>query len=478
MKQSSHTVGYLPEERPTFIKLLLYAIQQVIVMFPATVTVALVTGFQVSTTIFASGLATLCFILITGRKIPLYYGSSFAYLTAIASMCAAEGFEKVDGILPTEAIQYAQFGIIFSGLISIAAGLLVRFCGKRVVETILPPSITGPIAMIIGLTLAGNALSDAIPNVTEVTTESVLWVIVALVTLVSTILYSRYLKGFLGQLPLLLGALTGCAVAGIAYAADWANLFRAMPEAALEASIWKLGDGSLFAVPAFSLPKVSWAAVAAIMPIAIATIPESTAHMYQLDIYVNDVARKKGKKMKYSLIDMLDRNLIGDGICDMISGAVGGPAGTNYGENISTMAITKVFSVPVLAVAAIIAMIVSFFTPLIQVIYGIPLAVIGGLEIYLFGAIAAQGIAIMIEKKVDMFSSKNIAVIASIMVIGIGGNYAFGGNIPFFGLQVPCIAGAAIFGILLNLLLSIGEKRKHAQEEVQAEQPAEAAEKQ
>lgn len=317
--------------------------------------------------------------------------------------------------------------------------------------------------MIIGLTLAGNALSDAIPNVTEVSSESVMWVVVALVTLISTILYSKYLKGFLGQLPLLLGVLTGCAVAGIAYAAGGVNLFRTMPAAALEASIWRLGDGSIFAVPAFSLPKVSWSAVAAIMPIAIATIPESTAHMYQLDIYVNDVARKKGKKMKYSLIDMLDRNLIGDGICDMISGVVGGPAGTNYGENISTMAITKVFSVPILIVAAIIAMIVSFFTPLIQVIYGIPLAVIGGLEIYLFGAIAAQGIAIMIEKKVDMFSSKNIAVIASIMIIGIGGNYAFGGNIPFFGIQVPCIAGAAIFGILLNLLLSIGEKKKSDQ---------------
>lgn len=462
MKLTQNAAGYLPEERPSTIKLLLYAIQQVIVMFPATVTVALVTGFQVSTTIFASGLATLCFILITGRKIPLYYGSSFAYLTAIASMCAAEGFEKVDGILPTEAIQYAQFGIIFSGFISIAAGLLVRFFGKKVVETILPASITGPVAMIIGLTLAGNALSDAIPNVTEVTPESIAWTVVALITLLSTIVYSKYLKGILGQLPLLLGVLTGCAAAAIIYAADWANLFRAVPAAALEASVWKLGDGSIFAVPAFSLPKVSWTAVAAIMPIAIATIPESTAHMYQLDIYVNDVARKKGQKMKYSLIDMLDRNLIGDGICDMISGFVGGPAGTNYGENISTMAITKVFSVPVLIAAAIIAMVVSFFTPLIQVIYGIPLAVIGGLEVYLFGAIAAQGIAIMIEKNVDMFSSKNIAVIASIMIIGLGGNYAFGGNIPVFGIQIPCIAGAAIFGIFLNLLLSIGEKKENS----------------
>ncbi|MGI6315425.1 MAG: uracil-xanthine permease family protein [Christensenellales bacterium] len=459
MEKLNQAVGYLPDERPTFWKLLLYAIQQVIVMFPATVTVALITGFQVSTTIFASGLATLCFILITGRKIPMYYGSSFAYLTAIASMCAAEGFEKVNGILPVEAIQYAQFGIILSGLVSIAAGLLVRFFGRNAVEKVLPPTITGPVAMIIGLTLAGNALSDAIPNVTAPTAESTWWIVISLITLLSTILYSRYLKGFLGQIPLLLGALTGCAAAGIVYAAGGISLFRAMPAAAIEASLWKLGDGSLFAVPAFSLPRVSWTAVAAIMPIAIATIPESTAHMYQLDIYVNDLARKKGRPMKYKLVDMLDRNLIGDGICDMISGVIGGPAGTNYGENISTMAITKVFSVPVLIAAAVIAIVISFFTPLITAIYGIPLAVIGGLEVYLFGAIAAQGIAIMIDRKVDMFSAKNIAVIATIVVIGIGGQYAFGGNIPLFGLQVPCIAGAAIFGILLNLLLSIGEKK-------------------
>ena len=459
MLQQKEAVGYLPDEKPTFIKLLLYAIQQVIVMFPATVTVALITGFQVSTTIFASGLATLCFILITGKKIPLYYGSSFAYLTAIASMCAAEGFTKVDGILPTEAIQYAQFGIILSGFVSIAAGLIVRFCGRDAVEKVLPPSITGPIAMIIGLTLAGNALSDAIPNVDAPTAESICWTVVSMVTLLSTVIYSKYLKGFLGQLPLLLGALTGCLAAAVIYFAGDVNLFRAMPAAALDASLWKLGDGSIFAVPAFSFPKASLTAVVAIMPIAIATIPESTAHMYQLDIYVNDVAKKKNKTMSYSLVDMLDRNLIGDGICDMISGFVGGPAGTNYGENISTMAITKVFSVPVLFVSAIIAMVISFFTPLIQVIYGIPLAVIGGLEIYLFGAIAAQGVAIMIDKKVDMFSAKNIAVIASIMVIGIGGQYAFGGNVPFFGMNVPCIAGAAVFGIILNLILSIGEKK-------------------
>lgn len=467
------SVGYLPEERPPFGKLLLYALQQVIVMFPATVTVALITGFQVSTTIFASGLATLFFILITGRKIPLYYGSSFAYLTAISSMVAAEGtaeqiaqFEAT-GILPAALISQAQFGIVLSGLVSIAAGLLVRFCGRRAVEKILPASITGPVAMIIGLTLAGNALSDAAPAVGAVGAVASNWVwVVSLVTLISTILFSRYLRGFLGQIPLLLGAAVGCIVAAllVLFSGGELNLFREMPAEALAASSWRLGDGSIFALPAFTFPKASWAAVVAIMPIAIATIPESTAHMYQLDIYVNDLARRKGGKPR-NMIDLLGRNLIGDGLCDMVSGVIGGPAGTNYGENISTMAITKIFSVSVLAVAAIFAMIISMFTPLIRVIYGIPLAVIGGLEIYLFGAIAAQGMAIMIDKKVDMFSSKNIAVIASIMVIGIGGNYAFGGNIPFFGMNVPCIAGAAVFGIILNALLSIGEKKKAETEE-------------
>ena len=165
-----------------------------------------------------------------------------------------------------------------------------------------------------------------------------------------------------------------------------------------------------------------------------------------------------------TLADRLGHNLIGDGIGDMVSGFVGGPAGTNYGGNISAMAITKVFSVPVLFTAAAIAMIISCFTPLINAIYSIPSAVIGGLEIYLFGAIAVQGIAIMIEKKVDMFSSRDLAVIATILIIGVGGQYGFAGNgnIPLFGMEVPCVAGAAIFGILMNLLMSIGKKKKAA----------------
>ena len=457
--EKNPTIGYLPDERPPIWKLLLYAIQQVIVMFPATVAVALITGFHISTTIFASGLATICFLLITGRQIPLYYGSSFSYIAAIAGLMASE---SLVGATLNEKISVAQFGIIMSGLVSIAAGLIVKRFGKDSIEKILPATITGPIAMVIGLTLAGNALGDAtsividtagtitVPDDKIALAQNMAWII-SLVTLLSTIIFSVYLKGFLGQLPLILGPVLGCITAYIIQLTTGIDLFKILPETAAN---------GIFALPEFTLPKASWMAVAAIMPIAIATIPESTAHIYQLDIYVNDLAKKKGTGKKYNIAEKLGLNLIGDGIGDMVSGFVGGPAGTNYGENISAMAITRVFSVPVLIVAAIIAMLISFVTPLINSIYAIPTAVIGGLEVYLFGAIAAQGIAIMVEKKVDLFSSKNIAIIATIMIIGLGGQYHFGGNIPFFGIDVPCVAGAAIFGIILNLILSIGSKNK------------------
>lgn len=451
-------IGYLPDERPPVWKLLLYAIQQVIVMFPATVAVALITGFHISTTIFASGLATICFILVTKGQIPLYYGSSFSYIAAIGGLMASDALASYS---LNEKIAVAQFGIIMSGFVSIIAGFIVNRFGRDSIEKVLPASITGPIAMVIGLTLAGTALSDAnsiiidsagtisVAETQIALAKNMAWVI-SLVTLLSTIIFSVYLKGFLGQLPLILGPIVGCTVTYIIKVTTGIDLFKVLPETA--------GSG-LFALPTFTLPKPTFMAVAAIMPIAIATIPESTAHIYQLDIYVNDLAKKKGSSKKYNLADKLGLNLIGDGIGDIVAGFIGGPAGTNYGENISAMAITKVFSVPVLITASVLAMIMSCFTPLVNVIYSIPTAVIGGLEIYLFGAIAAQGIAIMVEKKVDLFSSKNIAIIATIMVIGLGGQYAFGGNIPFFGINVPCVAGAAIFGIILNLILSIGNKK-------------------
>ncbi len=448
--KSDSTVGFLPDETPPLWKLILYAIQQVIVMFPATITVALITKFHISTTIFASGFATLCFILVTKGKIPLYYGSSFSYIGAIVGLVGADYLHNT-AILPDDKIAIVTFGIVMSGLVSIAAGFLVKKLGKDVIDKILPATITGPIAMVIGLTLAGNAMADAAPATAGPGFVNNLPWVVSLVTLIATIIFSVYLKGFLSQLPLFLGMLVGVVVAGILTAATGSDLFRQLPEA--------VASQGVFAIPHFTIPKVYWPAALAIMPVALATIPESTAHIYQLDVYVNDLAKKLGKKKEYDLANLLGDNLIGDGIGDMVAGFMGGPAGTNYGENISAMAITRVFSVTVLITAAIIAMIISCFTPLVKAIYSIPLSVIGGLEIYLFGAIAAQGIAIMIDKKVDMFSAKNIAVIATICVIAIGGQYYFGGMIPFFGMQLPALATASIFGIVLNALLNIGKKK-------------------
>ncbi|MFU0825992.1 MAG: Xanthine permease [Lachnoclostridium sp.] len=449
MSSKNQTIGYLPDERPPIWELILFALQQIVVMFPATVLVALITGFHVSTTIFASGLATLTFLLVTGKKIPLYYGSSFSYITAISSIMSAEAFSNYS---LNDKISIAQFGIVMSGFVSIFAGIIIKNSGKKVIDKVLPPTVTGSIAIIIGLSLASNAMTNAsaIPEVSadkQGLAGNLAWII-ALITLISTILYSVYLKGKLSQLPILFGLFTGYIAAVIIDAATGIPFIN----------LHTVTSNSVFQLPVFTLPKPSLAAVAAIMPIAIATIPESTAHVYQLHIYVNDLAKKKGSK-PYAIDDKLGLNLIGDGIGDIVSGFIGGPAGTNYGENISTMAISRIFSVPVLIAASIITMIIACFTPLINAVYSIPTPVIGGLSIYLFGIIAAQGITIMMDRKVDMFKSKNLAVIAVILIIGLGGSFGFeGGMIPMFGIQLPAIATAAVAGILLNLLLSIGEK--------------------
>ncbi|HMM31059.1 MAG TPA: solute carrier family 23 protein [Clostridia bacterium] len=432
--------GYLPDERPPFGKLILFALQQILVMFPATVTVALLTGFDVATTIFASGFATLCFILVTRGRIPLYYGSSFSYIAAIVGITQA-----TYGVpAAPELISQAQFGIICSGLVSIAAGAIVSRFGLESIEKVLPPSVTGSIAIVIGLSLAGTAMMSAATNpISGVAGDANAW-IAALVTLLATILFSVYLKGVWGQLPILLGIVVGYVVSIPLGLVD----FKAITE------------GSLIQVPQFTLPTISWPAVLAIMPIAIATIPESTAHLFQLDIYVNDLAAKKGKP-KYDIANRLGSNLIGDGIGDIVASVFGGPAGTNYGENLSTMAITRNFSVWVLGAAAILAILISFVRPVAAAVYSIPSPVINGACIYLFGVIGAQGIAIMINRKVDMFDARNLAVIATILVIGLGGTYAFaGGMIPAFGANLPAIATAAAFGIVLNLILSIGKKKE------------------
>lgn len=424
-KDEVKVTGYLPDDTPPFGKMLIFALQQVIVMFPATVLVAIITGFDVGVTIAASGLATLGFLLITGRRIPLYYGSSFSYIAAVSgvsAMVANATGDKVAGI------RAAQTGIVASGLVSIAAGLLIKKGGPNVVRRVLPPSVTGPVAIIIGLSLASAAMGDASLN----------WTIAG-ATLIFTILFSVYLKGTLGQLPVLFGVIAGYVVALLMGQVDMTPLTSA----------------KLFSIPNFTLPALdSWGlmAVGAITPVAIATIPESTAHLLQIDLYVNNLAKRLGRKKEYKIAGLLGDNLVGDGIGDMVAGFIGGPAGTNYGENNSLMAITRNFSVPVLMTAAIIAIVMGFFGHIAGLVNTIPRAVIGGVSIYLFGVIGAQGVALMISEKLDLFSSKNLAIVATILIIGLGGAAMPNGMIVVGSLKLPAIATAAIFGIILNLV--------------------------
>jgi len=434
--------GYLPDERPPVIKLLAFALQQLIVMFPATVTVALLTGFHVSTTIFASGLATLVFLFITKGKIPLYYGSSFSYIAAVVGMTGAKFGETA----PDALISQAQFGIIMSGFVSIIAGVIVSRFGMDKIEKVLPASVTGSIALVIGGSLFGVALTNASsynPDSVNLTSGNA-W-IAALVTLIATIAFSVYLRGVWKQLPILLGIIVGYLVSLPLGLVDFSPVIRT----------------GFLVIPHFTLPTPSLAAVIAIMPIAIATIPESTAHLFQLDLYVNKLAEEKKPGKKYDIAEKLGLNLIGDGIGDIVASVFGGPAGTNYGENISTMAITKVFSTAVLRVAALMAIFISFVGPVSAFINTVPAAVINGACIYLFGVIAVQGVALMISKKVDIFDERNVAVIAVILVIGIGGSLGFpGGMIPFFGFSLPAIATAAVVGIVMNLALNIRRKEE------------------
>lgn len=413
-------IGYLPPDRPPFGAMLSLGFQHVLTMFPATVLVAILTKFDVGVTLFASGLATTIALLASGKRIPLYYGSSFSYIAAIVGVVGASWGGP----------QVAQVGIVATAIVNVLAGLLISAVGKEALDRVLPPTITGSVAIVIGIALAKAALDMAGANWT-----------VAVITLVATVLFSVYLRGLglLGMLPVLLGAILGYLVAIPAGLVNFAPVAQAA---------WlRLPN---FSFPAFGSPN-AWLAVISIAPIAIATIPESTAHLYQISLYVDRLAEEQGRK-PLQIKRLIGLNLILDGIGDSLNGLLGGCAGTNYGENNSLMAITRNYSVPVLITAGVIAMFLGFIGKLAALVGTLPAAVTGGLAIYLFGVIGLQGVALMMSEKVDLFDPRELAVGATILVIGIGGSAFPGGNIPIWGMSLPSIATSAVVGIVLNLI--------------------------
>ena len=444
----SNMMGYLPNDQPPPVQMALLGFQHVLTMFPATVLVAALCGFHVGTVLTVSGVGTVVALLLAkwqiGKFIPLFYGSSFSYIAAYLAIAQQmTGSLPQFGVpLPDEVISTMQAGIVVTGLLNIGIGFLIRALGKEKIDMVLPPIVTGSVAAIIGFGLAFAALGQ-MANANF---------LVAFVTLLVTILFSVYLqnRGFLGMIPVLLGAIVGYIFSAIV--APNPDQF-----APLVNSPW-------FAVPHFTFPSFSGAlvgtAIFSIAVMAIATVPESTAHLYQISLYVDRLAEDQGRE-KYDLDKNIGFNLILDGIDDTLKGLLGSTAGTNYGENNSLMAITRNYSGPALIAAGVIAVLLGFVGKLAGLVQTVPLAVSGGLAIYLFGVIGMQGIALMQEHKVSMFDPRNLAIGAVIMIVGIGGNIGFpGGFIPvtipgIFPNGLPAIATAAVLGILINAIFLI-----------------------
>ncbi|HIP87408.1 MAG TPA: xanthine permease [Anaerolineales bacterium] len=435
-------IGYLPNDTPPIGQTIILGFQHVLTMFPATVLVALLVGFDVGAVLAISGLATITALvlsrLIAGKYIPLYYGSSFSYIAATMSVTGASP-DTFGQYMGAEAVSLAQVGIVATGLVNIIVGLGIRWIGKGNLDKILPPVVTGSVATVIGIALAYAALAMSSNH----------WG-VAFLTLLITVLISVYLqgKGFIGLLPVLFGAIAGYLISIPFGLVDFTPVV----------------DAAWFRIPRFTLPAFgdprAWSAVGTIAVIAIATIPESTAHLYQISLYVDELAVRMGRE-RYHLSELIGLNLVLDGLGDFINGLFGGVAGTNYGENNSLMVITRNYSGPSLIAAGVIAILLGFVGKLAALVGTIPVPVTGGLAIYLFGVIGMQGVALMLAERVNLYDPKQLAIGAAILVIGIGGHIGYGGNIPIpiltglFPDGLPAIATAAVVGILLNIIFLI-----------------------
>jgi uracil permease len=460
--QKRGVMGYMPNDQPPTGQMILLGFQHVLTMFPATVLCALLMHFDVSTVLTITGLGTVVALigskLAIGKYIPLYYGSSFSYITAVVA--AVNILEPGLGFgAPASAatISIVQAGFLATGIINVIVGLVIRATGgKETVDRILPPIVTGSVACTIGLGLGYTALTMASGTCCGIDpvaapASTLTWWAASMITLFAAVLFSVYLqgKGFIGMLPILLGGIVGYIVAiplGLIAPID-------------------LMQSGFFTAPRITLPSFASDLTVTILLsvgiMAIATIPESTAHLYQISLYVDHLAEEQSRE-KYYLSKYIGLNLMLDGLNDMINGIFGSTAGTNYGENNSLMVITRNYSGPVLLTAGAIAIILGFIGPLADIVNSIPTAVSGGLSIYLFGVIGMQGIALMMSEKVNLFDPKQLAIGAVILIVGIGGNIGYpGGFLPFPILQgvfpngLPSIATAAVLGILLNLIFVI-----------------------
>lgn len=407
------------QEKPEPRQWLLLSLQHVFAMFGATILVPIILGMPVSVALFASGLGTLIYIFFTKAKVPMYLGSSFAYISALAIAKEAMGGD----------ISAGQTGLILVGIVYVVVALIVKLVGKEWLNKLLPPIVIGPMIIIIGLGLASVAI-----NSSGLTLDgNVTSILIALVTFLISALIATSAKGFLKIVPFLVAIFGGYIFAIIVGVVDFAPVLNAnwlaLPDFILPIKIGNFDTFNFYFGPE----------ALAIVPIALVTIAEHIGdHSVLSKIVGKDLLKEPG----------LDNTLIGDGVATAISALIGGPANTTYGENTGVVGITKVASVYVTGGAAVIAILLSFVGKFTAVLATIPSAVIGGMSVILYGVIASNGLRTLVDNKVDFGSTRNLIIASSMLVIGLGGAVLDLGFVAFAGTAL-----AAIVGVTLNLVL-------------------------
>lgn len=410
-------------DKPPLLKWLLLSLQHVFAMFGATILVPILVNkavgsevLSIPVALISSGIGTLIYIVCTKGKSPVYLGSSFAFITPMIVAFVKSGKESV------------FTGIMAVGIVYVLVALIIKAIGKKWINKLLPPIVVGPMIMIIGLSLAPTAIEEIGLNLEKIPWKNI---VVALISFLTTGILAVRGKGFLKVIPFLLGMVAGYISSIILGMVNLKEVF----------------ETSFIAVPNFYIPfvhyKLNFSALLTIAPIALVTISEHIGdHKVLSEIIGKDLIINPG----------LDNTLLGDGIATFTAGLIGGPANTTYGENTSVVGMTKVASVWVIGLAAIIAIIFGFLGQLTAIISSIPSPVLGGVSILLYGFISVNGLKILIQNKVDFENTKNVIVASSMLVLGLGGA-AISIITKNISVSISGMSLAALVGILLNLFI-------------------------
>ena len=419
-------------------KMLLLGLQHMFAMFGATILVPMLVNsyfgdevnsqpMSIQVTLICAGLGTLFFHLCSKLKVPAFLGSSFAFLGGFATVASLDTGIFADMSKP-EKVPYACGGIVVAGLLYLILALVIKIAGVKKVMRFLPPVVTGPIIICIGLSLAPSAVANASTN----------WLI-ALIALVTIIVFNIWGKGMFKIIPILLGVVISYAVAFVMNQIGITN-----PDGSAIIDFTRVAASNWGGLPPFQLCKFDLTAVLVMAPIALATMMEHIGDMSAISATVGE---------NFIEDPGLHRTLIGDGLATTFSALFGGPANTTYGENTGVLELSRVHDPRVIRIAACFAVILSFFPKFAEVIGSMPASIIGGVSFMLYGMISAIGVRNVIENHVDFTKSRNLIIAAVILVSGLGFSEGLTFHVGDTAITLTGLAIAAIAGILLNAIL-------------------------